>query len=448
MTIGKLWQDYWFRPAALFNLAVCRITCVAAQLVSIFLDHDYLMEHAGLPDHFYDPLPIVRLILWPISLIYGDPLFRPSYESISIIHFVAIGAGFFALTGALTRISLPLFAFGSLFLHSFRWSFGDFHHPDAVLIIFLCVLSLSPAGKSLSVDDLLSRMRGATQRRRFETPGLSEATNRFASFPLLLGQVLLALIYLNAALAKLWVSGLDWMNGYTLQYYLFRDGAARGSEIAAWLGQHHILAVLLSWLTMIFEGAFPLVLFVPSLVWVFLPLGLILHLGMASTNLAFFYQYLALYTVFVPWDRVVSWARGALGNNKLQVVFDGECLLCIRSMTFVSYWDWFDRLAYTDLRHATPDLAAAAGGSLDAGPAEMLAVWPSGLVRKGFFAWRDIVWRLPALWPLLPLLWLPGMSLLGPKVYQKIAAARARFQSCENGVCYGHDRLSSQSTGK
>jgi hypothetical protein len=321
MNIGRMWQDYWFRPSSLFDLAVCRVVCVGIQVVLLFQGRDILLEHSTLPDSFYNPLLILRLILWPFSWAVQSALLRPSHETISVIYWTTLAAGGFASIGALTRIALPLFAFGSLFLNAFKWSFNDYHHPDAIMIIFLCVLALSPAGGTLSLDDLSARFRKAVQQKRFEAPSILEVHSRFARFPLLLAQHLLAFVYLNAALSKLWVAGSDWLNGYTLQYYLWRDGLDRGSEIGVWLGQQHILAVLLSWFTLLFEGTFFLVLIFPVLIWLYIPLGLGLHLGMCLSSLACFIEYFALYVVFVPWAKLVKAASRVFQRDKLRVAF-------------------------------------------------------------------------------------------------------------------------------
>jgi predicted DCC family thiol-disulfide oxidoreductase YuxK len=170
-----------------------------------------------------------------------------------------------------------------------------------------------------------------------------------------------------------------------------------------------------------------------------LPLGLALHVGMCVTKLACFYQYMVLYAVFVPWSRTVSRASHVLQGNrssKVQIVYDGGCILCNRSMTLVQYLDWFDRLDYVDIRSWRAGAReTAGGGEFDIRAADMLAIRPGGASRAGFFAWREVVLRLPALWPLLLLLYFPGASIVGPKVYRAIASSRARFADCEEGTC-------------
>jgi hypothetical protein len=49
-------------------------------------------------------------------------------------------------------VSLLVFAVGSVTLAAFDYSFGKFHHTDAVMMIALSVLALSPSGQVLSVD--------------------------------------------------------------------------------------------------------------------------------------------------------------------------------------------------------------------------------------------------------------------------------------------------------
>jgi predicted DCC family thiol-disulfide oxidoreductase YuxK len=430
-----MWQAYWFRQAPLFNLAVCRIVCVGTQTIMLSWDHNVLVVNSKLPDLFYNPLFILRMILWPLNLSFQPPFFRPSTEVVLAIYWATLAVGVLSFLGALTRISLPLFAFGNLFLIAFKWSFQEYHHPDALMAIFLCVLALSPAGRVLSLDDLTARLRKAVRQQGFEPVGMLDTTSRFACFPLLLGQHLLAIAYLNAAAAKVVVGGLEWMNGYTLQYYVSRDALTRGSEFGLWLGEQHALAIILSWVTILFEGTFFLGLIFSSLIWIYLPVGLALHAGMCIAQVACFYQYCALYAVFVPWADLARRSSRGLRGDKLRVVFDGGCVLCVRSMTFVEYWDWFHRLKYIDIRSASPEIVEAAGGTIDIVGAEMLAVRPDGVTRKGFFAWRDVLFRLPVFWPFLLILWIPGMSLLGPKVYRRTAATRARFGSCQSGVC-------------
>ena len=216
--IIKAWKRYWFRPTLLGYLAICRIVCVAMQLFLLITQDVYnrnrLLELSEMPDFLYDPLPVLHLFLWP----WGGAV-RPSLEVLITVYWITLGVGVVALLGFRSNSSLLLFAVGNTFLQAFAYSFGDMHHPEALMIITLWALALSPAGRALSLDDLLSRGVGLSRvKAQFMKKSM------FATWPLLLVQYLFVITYLDAAIRKMWRAGLDWTNGYTLQFYLIQDG--------------------------------------------------------------------------------------------------------------------------------------------------------------------------------------------------------------------------------
>ncbi len=64
----------------------------------------------------------------------------------------------------------------------------------------------------------------------------------------------------------------------------------------------------------------------------------------------------------------------------------------------------------------------------------MFAVAPDRRVTRGFFAFRRILRESPLMWPLIPLFYLPGRGIVGPRVYAWVARNRRRF-GCESDVC-------------
>ena len=288
----KAWKNYWFRPRSLVYLALFRIIAVGTQLALVLTEEGYrLGQFAGLtslPDSMYKPLPILQLFLLP----FGSTA-RPSFELLTVIYWLTAAAGLSALVGLKSRLSLSVFAAGSTFLQAFAYSFGDLHHREALMIITLWLLALSPSGRVLSLDSYLAT-------RNFPHRCWLQKRSIFAGWPLFLVQNLLSLVYLDAALRKLLAAGPDWVNGYTLQFYLFKDASRRGSEFGLWLAQQHVTACFLSWITILWEGTFFLMLIFPRLVWVYLPVGISLHLGMALAGVAWFPRFLALYVAFIP----------------------------------------------------------------------------------------------------------------------------------------------------
>ncbi len=288
----KAWRRYWFRPTPLVYLALLRIVAVGTQLILLLVEDGYSLRQfaglASLPDSMYKPLPALQLFLLPFGLHA-----RPSFALLTVIYWVTAVAGIAALLGWKSRSSLLLFAAGNTFLQAFAYSFGDLHHREALMIITLWLLALSPSARVFSFDSYLAR-RDSPRRRSLRKNSI------FAAWPILLVQNLFGLVYLDSALRKLYASGADWVNGYTLQYYIYSDASRRGSQFGLWLARQHTAACVLSWVTILWEGTFFLILIFPRLVWVYLPLGIGLHAGMALAGVASFPQFLALYAVFIP----------------------------------------------------------------------------------------------------------------------------------------------------
>jgi HTTM domain len=308
----KWWREYWFRPAPLLDLAVLRITAVGLQLILLMNGHQWIARlHAfsELPDQWYQPLPILRLLTFP----FGSP-YRPSVEVLEVIWVVTVITGIFALIGLLTNRSLLIFAAGNVFIQAYLYSFGDHHHPEAVMMIALFVLALSPCGRVLSIDHWL-RAR-ATSGGPFGLDSLTQESP-FARWPILTIQWVFVLMYLSAVLSKLVFYGPNWLNGFTLQGYLIRDGIRWHSPLALWLAQHHLLVLGLQYLTIAFQSTFVLAVVFPKLRWIYVPVGLGFHIGILLTLRADFYQWIALYVVFIPWAQALQLASRYLGARGL-----------------------------------------------------------------------------------------------------------------------------------
>jgi len=245
---------------------------------------------------------------------------------------------------------------------------------------------------------------------------------------------------MSATISKLVNGGLDWMNGYTLQYYLIRDGLRWGIDLGVWLGQQHDAVLLLSWVTILFEGSFFLVLVFPMLAWIYIPVGVAFHIGIYLTQRADFFTFIALYVVFIQWvplcKALAHRLRFLEPRKKPEIFFDGQCPLCIRSMTVIRYFDWFNRLSFADLETQWPRLKECYPGlSLEDCRREIHVLISDESVHKGFFAFREILWYLPPLWPLLVAFYFPLASTVGPKLYSLVASKRLRFQRCSFDTC-------------
>jgi predicted DCC family thiol-disulfide oxidoreductase YuxK len=118
----------------------------------------------------------------------------------------------------------------------------------------------------------------------------------------------------------------------------------------------------------------------------------------------------------------------------LDVIYDGQCGFCVRSLKVCRALDVRHAFRFHDANvrprifASFPELASADFANA------MFAVAPDRTVTRGFFAFRRMIWESPLMWPLMLLFYLPGAGILGPRVYAWVARNRRRF-GCESEVC-------------
>lgn len=301
MTNGILekWANFWFRPGYSFDLAFIRIVLVGLQCY-ILLSYSFpaLMYSVNLPEYLYQPRIVLRLLMpWTMP-----PL--PSEAAVVVTFWITFLFGITSFFGLFTNFSLLVFAFLNVVLQAFIYSFGDIHHPEAVMMFALIALALSPSGHVLSID---SWRRGRRTRSDTTTVRLLDVQEPYARWPILFLQWFFPLMYLSAVVSKLTRGGLDWANGISLQYFMILEGYKNDSVLGLFVSQFHHFLKFAEYIVLAFQATFFLILFFPKLKWIYLPLGLIFHLVIYVTLRAPFPQWIAMYIVFIPWALVFKW---------------------------------------------------------------------------------------------------------------------------------------------
>lgn len=307
-SLAGRWNAYWFPESTGLQLAVCRIWVVAAQLFLFFPSLDLQLKVLRPFDGFMDP----QILILAMSNLLPSHVF-PTVAAFTIIYWATFAAGATTLVGLFTRSSAFVFALGNWIMVAHAYSYGEDHHPEAILCIFLLLLAFSPSGMRLSVDAAIRRLRsgsggGAT--------GAAPATTSTAVWPMKLTQVLLCFAYVSNGLAKLVYGGLAWMNGYTLQQIIFTSAIEREIPAGVWLAQHYTACVFLSIGVILFEVFFFVALMVPRTLPLFLAGGASMHLGIYFFEGSTFFEYLFLYAVFIDFEKLYARARVAWQNSR------------------------------------------------------------------------------------------------------------------------------------
>lgn len=113
------------------------------------------------------------------------------------------------------------------------------------------------------------------------------------------------------------------------------------------------------------------------------------------------------------------------------LVYDGDCEFCQKQVQLVERLDQQQRIEAIPFQSA--DLEAY-GVDRRAAEEAMHLVTPSGKVRRGAEAARDVLRLLPRLRPLAWVFWVPGALPVAEAVYRWVARRRHRF-GCTSAAC-------------
>jgi len=255
---------------------------------------------------FNHPQPLIRLLS---AFVPREVLFTPT--SLTTIYWVAMAAGLLAVIGLGTRYALLVYVLCYGFFVSHAYSYGDVHHREVPYFLFVLALAFSPAGQRLSVDALIRRFTA----RRAGPPEVDQRQSDLAMWPLKFLHVVLAMTYFSTGITKLLAGGLQWMNGYTLQFAIFRNAISRAAyaPLGLWMAHQHTLCILVSIATILFETFFFVSLFLPRLAPLFFAGGILFHLMLYLTSGHPFFEHMLLNaTLLVCYDPVrfnTLWGR-------------------------------------------------------------------------------------------------------------------------------------------
>jgi predicted DCC family thiol-disulfide oxidoreductase YuxK len=157
-----------------------------------------------------------------------------------------------------------------------------------------------------------------------------------------------------------------------------------------------------------------------------------------------FLEWLALSSpVFLDVQKIGRWIRRHItapnGLTKFAILFDGQCPLCIRSVTIVDFFDWRGKFVFRDVNDWTPLSRDYPGLDQQKSLEEMQLIIPRNgryEALAGFYAFRKIAQHLPLGMLLWPFLYLPGVPFVGTHLYRLIASRRKRITG--GGRCSFH----------
>lgn len=427
----KKWHDFWFEPAsptpvALFRIAIGIITlqCLVIHLLSDW--HLYFGDH---------PLITIETMIgkyWRYDPYFDLMLLLPPGEIWRWYFF------WFAVTTA-TMMTLGLFTrFSSI--ATFLCLMSLQHHflinqnsGDNYLRISLLFLAMSNAGDAFSLDNLLRATRADWRVEGFKAPLSAPWAQRMC-------QVQLGIAYFHTWWCK--VAGSEWNDG-TAVYYASRYDDIIRFPVPFLLDDLNMIK-LLTWGTLLVELALCTIIWWRPVRYYVLLIGLSLHLGIEYTmNLPMFeWLFISSYFLFIypehltlAMDYTNAWIHKHVAKQS-DLVFDGNCIFCVRTVGIIHRLDIFSLIRLHNLR-ALDDETWKSKVNIVRAEKEILLRTPDGKWLGGFEAFRFMAFRLPWLMLLAPFLYIPGIAQLGDAIYKWVSANRYAFLggTCDHKTC-------------
>jgi len=279
-------------PSSAFALGVVRSIVNGTFLISVLFTS--FSATGALPTTILRPTGVMKFLPWS----FYDQLLTPS--SMVLLKTVMILSLLLSTAGLLTAISTKTSLLLVLFYQGILRSFGHFNHDEMLAVYCLVVLAFTPCGDAFSVD---RRLAGKKNERPF-----------FAyAYPILLMQLLVAWTYFSSALIKLRVAGLKYLSADNLPALAIFHSLDNLHDTSFRLAFR--LPELKGYLTfavgfiLLWELLFPLAIFWRRLRWWILGVGIIFHLSTLFVMNIFFPHHLAMYLIFVNWDRLNGFQR-------------------------------------------------------------------------------------------------------------------------------------------
>jgi hypothetical protein len=281
----------WSEPADPRGLAFCRL---------LLFWHSARELDAG----EYGRYMLVGELAWKPHSYFQ--LFHVTPPSPSVAHFLCVAyavAGYLAMSGTLYRVSAPVTAGLSLYLHGILENFGKTLHTYHLFSLALLILALSRAGDVWSVDSLVKR---GLASRKGQPPPRVEPSAEYR-WPLLMVGSTILVMYGAAGFSKLYITGWDWALSDSFRQTLLQGqfDAKPPTQIGVWLAEHPDLCQALALGALLGEATAWIGLTNRYLYWVCASLVVLLQFGIWVLMGVTFGELPTMFAFFLPWNFLI-----------------------------------------------------------------------------------------------------------------------------------------------
>lgn len=364
------------------------------------------------------------LIFDPIPFLDPGPPLVGFYLTLWFLAALGLILGLYTRLAALVNYCFwVLFVSFTPLWRDFDGGFDQLMTASGFLLLFL------PSARVLSLDRLRLKLKHSFPGRIYEPP--RTVTKLAYTVPILF---VLVPLYFDSAIHKLFSH--HWLSGFGIWVPLTHPYYISPLPLGTWLADQELLIKALGYAIIVFQLTFPF------LVWFLQPLyllfGVSFHLGI--TLLLNIYPFgvgmLVHYFLLVP-ARWWTWLGDKIQRERslrsktpqLEVFYDAECPLCLRTRLVVEHFDLRQAIRFRPLQTEARKRPELAGISEEELLRDLYAVDGRGKVYCGLDAYLAILKVLG----LTPIAWLvekiPPLYRWAADRYRRIADSRIRLGS-------------------
>jgi len=413
LNMNKLWHRLFLEERSSLSLSLFRMVVAWTTWSVVFPSLVYLEElyfqgaFRSINTNFF-PVWFVELVqLSPNGLVL---LFAVLFHISVFTLFIGLFSQLSCIV--LTACCYYFYALNAFHVGTLSW--------DILMVTLVLMCMTGYHGDYFSVDCLRRKGRAPWVRKR-------------PFFIQRLLQMQLGFTFFYTALYKLSVQG-NWLTDnplyYVLNYppqgvtkiFLFRDFIKDMSGFIYWVG---VAIVVVELLIIVFLFWRPTRLSAIYL-GIFFQTVLVLTLDVPAT---FFFLFPAMFLLFINPDEIFAWVVQRQQYHKSAcrpiLLYDGSCGFCKKSVNVLKKMDLFQVLDYQNIYDWLDAKRSLPGGlTNDQVMQRMYLVIDDAETYGGYAVFRRMCWHMPMMFPLIPLIFFPGMGIVGPRVYDLVAKNR------------------------
>lgn len=368
---------------------------------------------------------IVQIYYFRHLIFDGIPFVAPAEINFAIpigIWFLSVC---FLLFGLFTRFfSILNYIMGLVLIGSINtYEYHVFYAYMGINFLFMFL----PVSQCFSLDRLLIKLKYSNTTFQYNPP--QKISQIYYFIPVLSG---LALVYFDSVFWKLgspmWYNGLGVWEPSSLPMITHNN--------TSWLLNNEIAVKFLGYLTIAFETVLLFLFFRKRWRLPLIIIGLGLHIGiLISFPIPWFaLTACAIYILIVPisfWEKIF---RVKVKSPALQVYYDTECPLCVRTKITVEHLNQNRKIKFLTVQYDAQENNSLQHIGQEVLLADIHSVDRKGKVYSGIDTYVQIMGHIWCLIPLSIFLRLPGIYHLAKTVYGYVAENRNK-ERCTDDNC-------------